>query len=105
MTKWNCVNCGYTVADGSLVWGDCPDCGDCFLIIPKRMDNALFIATVKTVADFYNLATTLNNQEDAVELWDYDDQRAGTIRDWSDFRKFFGNYFYRQFQYIEEESE
>ncbi len=98
MAKWNCTNCGHTTEDNKVIWGDCPFCRgkNSFLIIPERMDNTLFIAIVTVVRNCYRLNTILNQRQDAVELWDYN-TKVYTVRDWLQFKAFFGNYFYRQF--------
>ncbi len=103
--KWNCVECGWTTCDNMTLV--CGDCEGMVLVIPEKMDNALFIAIIQIVEEHYNLDTGLNHYEDGVDLfagYGYDTKIA-TIRNWSEFQKFFGNYFYRQFQAVIEKSE
>jgi len=99
---WNCVECGYIVSDGQSAWDNCPKCGGSFLIIPARMDNNLFLAIDDVVTYFYKLDVILNQREDAVELSDSYSRKVATIRNWEDFKYFFGNYFYvRYFKEVE----
>ena len=93
--KWNCINCDYLTANSTTML--CPKCENSMLVIPDKMDNSLFIATVKIVRDFYTLDLILNNQETGVDLFDLDGKKVITIQTWKDFQNFFGNFFYRQF--------
>ena len=100
MREWNCVNCGWITSDNTV--NKCDVCTDALLIVPLRMNNALHLAVDEIVTFFYKLDTSLNQREDAVELYSQfgNCEKIATIRNWEDFRRFFGDYFYRQFEAV-----
>jgi len=102
--NWNCKDCGWTTSDNTVMV--CEHCSQNMLIIPLKMDNALFLAIDCVVVNFFNLDFALNSDESGVELIDYlIDSKVATIRNWNDFRKFFGDSLYRQFVVVDRELE
>jgi hypothetical protein len=97
---WGCPNCEFTTETGQV--GICPYCRCDVLVIPQNMDNDLFKAIVAVVDGYYELEVILTRQESAVELWSTSDGAfVRTIKNWEDFKYFFGMYFYRMFKEVE----
>jgi len=92
---WNCVECGWTTTDNTV--RNCQLCTGSLLIVPQNMDNDLFLAIDYLLTYYYKLGSILNNLETGVELYS-NYEKIATIRNWEDFKEFFGNYFYRQFK-------
>ena len=100
--RWSCGSCGWTTNCPTA--GGCKDCGCDIFLIPLRLDFSLFLAILSTVEHAYSLEVLLNNSETAVELFDiYTGHKVVAIRNWDDFRLFFGEYFYRCFNCEESE--
>ena len=92
-----CLNldCRNITTDYTML--QCSSCGNSLLIIPKKFNNDLFQAIISVVSDYYDLDAILNKSEDGLELYGYTEKRIATIRNWFDFRMFFGDYFYRMY--------
>lgn len=90
-TRWNCHICGWTTDDNTIE--ECPDCFIQLVIIPEKLDNTLFVG-IHGVIFFYDLYCILNDQNDAVELFTFHDEHVYTVRNWQDFKYFFGKFFY-----------
>ncbi len=99
--KWNCVECGWTTSNNLV--SSCPDCTGSMLIIPLNLDNNLFIIVDDVITYFYKLDMALTENEDGIELLSVNGEKVAVIRNWSDFREFFGNYFCRMYDVKEEE--
>ena len=87
--KWNCVSCGWIVADNTVKV--CPACEGDVRIIPLVLDNTLALVVNDAISAFYKLECVLSDNEDALLLVDEHDDIYAVIRTWSDFRDFFGN--------------
>ena len=96
MRKWNCVCCGWTTTDYTI--DSCPDCRCNMYLIPKRLNNNLFLATICIIEDYYSgIEAILDNNEDALDICEiHSGKRLKIIKDWNDFEYFFGRYFTRK---------